>query len=81
MLQKRFIKSTTEYLTKSKNDRISDAENRLVMADVTTKNVAVASAKRLAEKRLEAEEHVANLEREAEGLGLVSSSCVVLDKR
>lgn len=70
MLQKRFIKSTTEYLTKSRADRIADAENRLLMADVTTKNVAVASAKRLAEKRLEAEEQVAAREREVEALGL-----------
>jgi hypothetical protein len=72
LIQSRLVKSTTSYLNKSRVDRIAEAEKSLISADVSTKNTAMASTKRLTEKRVAAEQQVAELENEAESLGLVS---------
>jgi hypothetical protein len=47
-------------------------EQELIAGDVTTKNSALASAKRLAEKKLTAEQLVNGKEDEVESMALVS---------
>jgi len=49
-------------------------EQSVLADDITTKNSALVSAKRLAEKRLTAEQIVNGRENEVESMGLVSKS-------
>jgi hypothetical protein len=53
-------------------DRVAEMEQTLIAGDATTKNSALASAKRLAEKRLTAEQLVNGKEDEVVSMGLVS---------
>ncbi|KAG8808779.1 RNA polymerase III subunit C82, partial [Serendipita sp. 399] len=80
MIQRRFLKSTSEYMNKPRSDRIAEMEHKLLMMDSsggggknTPSSSAVASAKRLAEIRILAEERVKRLEEEAANLGLKGS--------
>jgi hypothetical protein len=59
-------------MNKSRTDRLLEMEQSLIAGDIATKNSAIASAKRLEEKRIAAEHEVAQLEVGAETLGLVS---------
>lgn len=61
-------------MTKSRIDRVLEMEQSLRAADLLTKNSAIASAKKLEEKRIAAEHEVAQLENDAESRGLVSIS-------
>lgn len=58
-------------MNKSRIDRLLEMEQSLRAADIATKNSAMASAKRLEEKRIAAEHEVAQLEIGAETLGLI----------
>lgn len=71
LIATRFVKSTTEYLNKSRLDRIVDAEKSLAQGDGEVRTTAMASSKKLSERRVAAENKVAELEVEAESLGLV----------
>lgn len=71
LIQGRFIQSTSEYFNKSRVDRVAEMEQTLISGDTTTKNSALASAKRLAEKKYSAEQLVKAKEEEIQSMGLV----------
>ncbi|KIM32168.1 hypothetical protein M408DRAFT_326822 [Serendipita vermifera MAFF 305830] len=72
LIQGRFIQSTSEYFNKSHVDRVAEMEQVLIAGDTATKNSALASAKRLAEKKLGAEQLVREKEEEIQSMALKS---------
>ncbi|KAG8837984.1 RNA polymerase III subunit C82 [Serendipita sp. 405] len=78
MLQRRFLKSTSEYMNKSRTDRLAEMEHKVLTMESKNNSAAsssaLASAKRLGEIRILAEEKMKKLEEEAASLALTSNS-------
>ncbi|KAG8763337.1 RNA polymerase III subunit C82, partial [Serendipita sp. 397] len=77
MLQRRFLKSTSEYMNKSRTDRLAEMEHKVLTMESKNNSAAsssaLASAKRLGEIRILAEEKMKKLEEEAASLALKGS--------
>ncbi|KAG8845308.1 RNA polymerase III subunit C82 [Serendipita sp. 411] len=74
MLQRRFLKSTSEYMNKSRTERLAEMEHKVLTMESKNNSAAsssaLASAKRLGEIRILAEERMKKLEEEAASLAL-----------